>query len=235
MSTYYVTLKIEHDASLECIKKTYRKMQLENHPNKIRHLPEAQRANCESTSKAANVAYKVLSDAARRSMYDEGLIPNSHPVPQSQPQKPPTPPNSTPGSNHVPKLDIDPTNPPYNPHCTPVKFPNNLYFKGLFSLNIRLEGRYEPYDWGLKMAFEEKDKVIILMSVREMASFDRKQPDVAIAVSSTPLGRRVSKIESVMSSIGPRITLCVTICTSVNSVGHLYKEFMGNPLNNSKA
>jgi curved DNA-binding protein CbpA len=104
MANHYDTLKVSRDASLERCKKAYREIQLANHPDKTKHLPEVQRANSEAISKAANVAYEILSDPTRRYMYDEIQAPIPGPVPQPQRapnQRPPTPPRSPP--NRHPK------------------------------------------------------------------------------------------------------------------------------------
>jgi curved DNA-binding protein CbpA len=235
MLTHYTTLQVEQDASLECIKKAYRKIQLENHPDKTKSLPEAQRFDCENVSKAANVAYEILSDPAQRSMYDNRLFAKIPHGPQPEPQQPQTPPTWTAESKSAPKEETNPSDTPYTPFCRPGKFPIELHIKGVFSFSIRLEGAYEPYDWGPRLVFEEGDKVTILMNIRPKPQSPPEKPDVAVAVSSTPSGRRVTKIESLMKVLGSETTLRVTIFAAANSGGHLYKEIMENRLNNSRA
>jgi DnaJ-class molecular chaperone len=73
MSAYYDVLKIERSATAADIKKAYRKAQLENHPDKNRHLSERERLTRENVSKAANVAYGILCDEYARRKYDATL------------------------------------------------------------------------------------------------------------------------------------------------------------------
>ena len=62
---YYETLGVEQNASEEEIKKAYRKMALQHHPDKNAGDPKA-----EENFKGINEAYSVLSDAEKRRNYD---------------------------------------------------------------------------------------------------------------------------------------------------------------------
>ncbi len=68
MSTidYYEALSVSADATPETIKKAYRKLALETHPDKNPGDPRA-----EERFKKINEAYGVLSDAKKRSQYDQ--------------------------------------------------------------------------------------------------------------------------------------------------------------------
>ena len=63
---YYQTLGISRDASAEEIKKTYRKLALQYHPDRNTNDPLA-----EDKFKAASEAYSVLGNAEKRKIYDQ--------------------------------------------------------------------------------------------------------------------------------------------------------------------
>ena len=63
---YYEVLGVQKDASAEEIKKAYRKITKENHPD----LHPGDKA-CEERFKEANEAYEVLSDEEKRQRYDQ--------------------------------------------------------------------------------------------------------------------------------------------------------------------
>ncbi len=63
---YYEVLGVQKDASAEEIKKAYRKVTKENHPD----LHPGDKA-CEERFKEANEAYEVLSDEEKRKKYDQ--------------------------------------------------------------------------------------------------------------------------------------------------------------------
>src|ERR1044071_10500340 len=69
---YYEVLGVPRDADDTTIKKSFRRLARELHPDVNAHAPDA-----ESKFKEAAEAYEVLSDAERRRMYDayghEGL------------------------------------------------------------------------------------------------------------------------------------------------------------------
>lgn len=65
MSDYYETLGVSRDASVEQIKKAYRKQALKYHPDKNQGDAEA-----EQRFKEISEAYEVLSDEQKRSIYD---------------------------------------------------------------------------------------------------------------------------------------------------------------------
>jgi curved DNA-binding protein len=64
---YYQVLDVPHDATLEQIKKAYRKLARLHHPD-VSKAPEA-----EATFKAAAEAYATLKNPEKRAIYDEGL------------------------------------------------------------------------------------------------------------------------------------------------------------------
>ena len=63
---YYEVLGVSKDASADDIKKAYRKLTKENHPD----LHPGDKA-CEERFKEGNEAYEVLSDPEKRKKYDQ--------------------------------------------------------------------------------------------------------------------------------------------------------------------
>lgn len=68
---YYKILGVEKDATPDQIKKAYRKIAIKYHPDKWGDAPEAERKDAEEKFKKAAEAYSVLSDADKRSRYDQ--------------------------------------------------------------------------------------------------------------------------------------------------------------------
>jgi DnaJ-class molecular chaperone len=68
MSTYYDVLQLPKNASFEQIKKQYRKMSLEHHPDRVN--------GNEEMFKKISEAYEHLSDENNRRIYDQSLNPS---------------------------------------------------------------------------------------------------------------------------------------------------------------
>ncbi|SCW04251.1 LAFE_0H09406g1_1 [Lachancea fermentati] len=64
----YETLEVDRNASQEEIRKAYRRLALQHHPDKV--SDESQRATSEIRFKEIAVAYEILSDEQRREHYD---------------------------------------------------------------------------------------------------------------------------------------------------------------------
>lgn len=65
---YYEILGVQKNASAEDIKKAYRKLAREHHPDMVK---ESDKAAAEKRFKEINEAYQVLSDSQKRNMYDQ--------------------------------------------------------------------------------------------------------------------------------------------------------------------
>lgn len=70
---YYKALNLDRDADEGEIKKAYRKMLRDSHPDKV---PEDQRPAAEKKMADINEAYEVLSDPELKARYDQGDDPN---------------------------------------------------------------------------------------------------------------------------------------------------------------
>ena len=70
--TLYELLEVSNDATEEEIKKSYRKLALKLHPDKVRQsdASEEEVEQAEQRFKQVNTAYSVLSDKTRRNQYD---------------------------------------------------------------------------------------------------------------------------------------------------------------------
>lgn len=69
---YYKTLGVARDADDDAIKKSYRKLAMKHHPDKVKSTSESERKRSEEKFKDAAEAYEVLSDASKRASYDAG-------------------------------------------------------------------------------------------------------------------------------------------------------------------
>lgn len=67
---HYKVLEVDPDASFEDIKKAYRRLAKEFHPDKLQALSSAMRRLAEEKFKEVGEAYQVLSDRERRRDYD---------------------------------------------------------------------------------------------------------------------------------------------------------------------
>lgn len=65
---YYEILGVPKNSSAEDIKKAYRKLAREHHPDMVK---ESDKASAERRFKEINEAYQVLSDSQKRNMYDQ--------------------------------------------------------------------------------------------------------------------------------------------------------------------
>lgn len=70
---YYKILGVEKDADERVIKKAYRKMALQCHPDKNRGLEEDEQKKMEAKFKDVTEAYEILSDPEKRRQFDSGV------------------------------------------------------------------------------------------------------------------------------------------------------------------
>lgn len=71
---YYLILGLDADASLESIKLAYRRLALENHPDRVLHLSKEEQAQASERMADLNEAYSVLSDTRQRREYDSKYV-----------------------------------------------------------------------------------------------------------------------------------------------------------------
>jgi curved DNA-binding protein CbpA len=77
MKDYYQILELSKEASLEEIRKQYRRLARMFHPDTVRTLSDEQRAYFEESFKDVNKAYEVLSDPEKRAEYDSTYVSQS--------------------------------------------------------------------------------------------------------------------------------------------------------------
>lgn len=69
---YYATLCVHREATPEKLKKAYRVIAFECHPDRQKDKPPEEQAAALARFKAASEAYQVLTDPERRARYDRG-------------------------------------------------------------------------------------------------------------------------------------------------------------------
>ena len=67
---YYEVLGIDKNASESEIKKAYRKMAMQYHPDKFANATDKEKEEAEHKFKEINDAYQVLSDSQKKAQYD---------------------------------------------------------------------------------------------------------------------------------------------------------------------
>jgi curved DNA-binding protein CbpA len=82
---YYAILGLDSDASLESIKIAYRRLALENHPDRVMHLDKEAQAVAAARMSDLNEAYSVLSDARQRREYDSKYLAQAAPAGEGAP------------------------------------------------------------------------------------------------------------------------------------------------------
>lgn len=69
----YTILGVSESCSGDDIKKSYRKLVLEKHPDKLKSLPQAEQDKCRNEFLQIQEAFEVLMDDKKRRMYDSSL------------------------------------------------------------------------------------------------------------------------------------------------------------------
>jgi molecular chaperone DnaJ len=108
--THYDTLRVHPAASGSDIREAYRRLARQHHPDRAVTHGSAVAA---SSMPAINEAYRVLSDPARRAVYDAGL----RTAPQSAPS------GADPGDRHPGHHGPDRREPAHPSHLGPARFP----------------------------------------------------------------------------------------------------------------
>lgn len=68
---YYEVMGLSKGASDDEIKKSYRKLAMKYHPDRVASMPDAEKKAAEEKFKELQEAYAVLSDAEKKQMYDQ--------------------------------------------------------------------------------------------------------------------------------------------------------------------
>jgi curved DNA-binding protein CbpA len=76
---YYAILGLDPDASTASIKVAYRRLALENHPDRVLHLDKEAQTQAAARMSDLNEAYSVLSDNRQRREYDSKYVAPSVP------------------------------------------------------------------------------------------------------------------------------------------------------------
>lgn len=69
----YEILGVETSCSSEEVKRAYKRLALKNHPDKLRNVSDAARAEAQELFRAVSTAYEVLRDDLKRAEYDAKL------------------------------------------------------------------------------------------------------------------------------------------------------------------
>lgn len=70
VKNYYKILGLEKECSKEEIKKAYRNLAKSTHPDALSGISDEQKVIMEERFSEINIAYKILSDENKRSIYD---------------------------------------------------------------------------------------------------------------------------------------------------------------------
>lgn len=148
MRTHYDVLQIKPDATQEQIKRAYRQLMKQYHPDRLeaeraraqtpldRHIVERQISDAHQYTQLLNQAYAVLADPAKRRQYDSTLRPQARAAPVNRGAttggtyryQPQSAPQSAPRRPPPPNARTAPPREDYGPH------PNELMRRIGFSL-----------------------------------------------------------------------------------------------------
>ena len=121
--THYDILGVATTAGPSEIREAYRRLAREHHPD--RSASALQRGGGDASMSAINEAYRVLSDAARRAVYDASL--------RELQRGPAAPPTGSAGQQH--RVDQSPTVPSFPSHLGPARVPwRSLLFFGVIAV-----------------------------------------------------------------------------------------------------
>jgi curved DNA-binding protein CbpA len=83
VKTFYDLLEIARAASVEEVKRAYRRQIARYHPDKVQHLGREFQTLAVERAAELTEAYRVLSDERRRADYDKTLVAGAHSVPST--------------------------------------------------------------------------------------------------------------------------------------------------------
>ncbi|KAF2662241.1 DnaJ-domain-containing protein [Lophiostoma macrostomum CBS 122681] len=236
MSTHYEILGVEETADLPTIRKAFCRIQLENHPDKTQSLPIYERERRENISKAANEAWKILSDEKAKDEYDASLQwfrpadQSGEDVSQTKAhrkakyskrhgwyetaQPPPPPPTNFTAYAHW----DNGTEPGYDPDF--LSYSNNGW-----SFEMRTSPRcrsVETWEADANRVWEHANGVVIKTRLGKVKLYPG-QDDITITVHSTPNHQKVCEIRScfqqTVTDDGKETVLYVSILTSPTAHG----------------
>ncbi|OAG18167.1 DnaJ-domain-containing protein [Alternaria alternata] len=199
-ANHYQILGVDIQADDAAIKKAYKKLALENHPDKTLHLSAALVERRTKIFKLATTAYEILLDPVQRAKHDKTLA--QHPFTSGTP---PGPIGTTPSPWFYAPVSESPIR-------------TNLSFLNHAGWHFRIEVS-KKYKWILRPVLpllnaDTEGDIMVRISVQRntYSATVNALKDVVIDVKATP-GNKSTALSSVFKETRQGIELCVTIGT----------------------
>ncbi|KAF1960432.1 DnaJ-domain-containing protein [Byssothecium circinans] len=231
VQTHYTILELQSSCTLEEIKRAYKKIQLRHHPDKTGALPPGERVASETISKAAYVAYEVLTDARTRCEYDKSLQ-NSSSKPSRKQQRADSPASASDANKNTssnPNADSDDEIPVsveaqyrYMLTCTGTVIDISISTWRL-SLNLSAKFRFLNDVTERSNSQEGFETISFEMGIdRDRSSYEYRQQtlnELTIKVASFPSHLRITGLKTLFRGCWTRTpTLTLTIYTSPRTI-----------------